>query len=74
MGLPATEADLKAAGYSYYNRTQCRKCLAEIEFWTTPKGKLTPLDAGTLVSHFGTCPNAAEFRKPFSSKTDGYRK
>jgi hypothetical protein len=63
MAMPTTEAALKQAGYTFYNRTTCRRCHAEIEFWNTPKRKLTPLDAGTLVSHFATCPNAKDFRR-----------
>ena len=80
MPFPRTESELSAAGYKFNHRRPCHRCHAEIEMWDTPRGKLTPLDAGTLASHFGTCPNADDFRKPkpgtgtFSSTTDGYKK
>ncbi len=58
-----SDKDLIAAGYKFDNRARCRGCGAEIEFWQTPRGKYIPLDSGTLEPHFGTCPNADEFRK-----------
>lgn len=59
-----TDADLKAAGYTFENKARCRSCGAEIEFWLTPKQKHIPLDAGTMQPHFSTCPDADKFRKP----------
>lgn len=79
--FPTTETGLKEAGYAFENSGKCRGCGAEIAWYSTPKGKKIPLDEGTLVPHWGTCPNANDFRDntnpktgPFSSKTDGYKK
>lgn len=58
-----TDADLKAAGFSFENKGRCRSCKAEIEWWLSPKGKHCPLDAGTMAPHFSTCPDADKFRK-----------
>lgn len=64
MPFPKTETELRAAGYEppKEGSTHCRGCGAEIEFWRTPKGKIIPLDAGTLESHWATCPKAKDFR------------
>lgn len=78
--FPTTETGLKEAGYTFENTGTCRGCGAEIAWYRTPKGKAIPLDEGTLIPHWGTCPNADDFRGPkpkagpFSAKTDGYRK
>jgi len=60
--------------------TQCRKCGKNIIFLPTTKGKLAPVDAETvpitaevfnpkaMLSHFASCPNADEFRKPKKGK------
>lgn len=41
----------------------CRSCSATIYWIQTDKGRLMPVDPdGT--SHFATCPNASEHRKP----------
>lgn len=64
MPFPKTDTELNQAGYSFEQKTTCRACKKEIEFWLTPKGKHIPLDAGTLEPHWSTCPNANEFRKP----------
>lgn len=63
MPFPRTDSDLKAAGYEYDNTSHCRGCGAEIEWWRTPKGRLIPLDPGTMEAHFATCPKAKDFRK-----------
>ena len=42
---------------------RCRSCRAPVLWALTPAGKWNPLDAdGT--SHFATCPQAAEHRRP----------
>lgn len=82
MSFPTTETGLKEAGYVFDNSGKCKGCDAEIAWYRTPKGKNIPLDEGTLVPHWSTCPNAADFReeKPnprtgaFSTKTDGYKR
>lgn len=83
MAFPTTEQGLKDAGYVYENSGKCKGCGADIAWYRTPKGKIAPLDEGTLVSHFGTCAKADQFnynkpRNPKSdapsAKDDGYRK
>ena len=56
--------------------TRCRSCRARIVWFTTAAGKKMPVDADTVeaddeeldlsrhVSHFATCPNSAQHRKP----------
>lgn len=63
MPFPKTEEELKEAGYEFGNRSHCRGCGAEIEWWTTPRDKRIPLDPGTMEAHWATCPNAGDFRK-----------
>lgn len=42
---------------------KCRGCSADIQFVETARGKLMPIDPdGT--SHFATCPQVTQFRKP----------
>lgn len=55
--------------------TRCRTCRAMIIWLPTPQGRAMPIDAdsvqpedeeyehGRHVSHFSTCPNAAQHRK-----------
>lgn len=55
---------------------KCRSCQAEIVFLKTASGKLMPVDASSVragdatfdskrhVSHFATCSNSAQHRKP----------
>ena len=63
MPFPRTESELVKAGYEPPKApSRCRGCGAEIEFWRTPKGKIIPLDAGTLEVHWSTCPQAEQFR------------
>jgi hypothetical protein len=61
--FPRTDTELAAQGYEFKNKGTCKGCRAEIEWWTTPKGKSIPLDAGTLEPHWSNCPNAGDFRK-----------
>lgn len=71
MNFPADRKQLELAGYVQQKNMSrpCKRCGADLEFWTTPLGKLAPLEvikygsAWMLVSHFETCPYAAEFRK-----------
>lgn len=64
MPFPKTIEELTAQGYKFENGATCKACHADIEWWTTPKGKKIPMDQGTAVSHWSTCPSAADFRKP----------
>lgn len=41
----------------------CRSCGAPVEWRKTAKGRWCPYDAGTEVSHFETCPDAARWSK-----------
>lgn len=61
--FPRTDTDLAAQGYQFENKGICRGCHAEIEWWTTPKLRMIPLDPGTLEPHWATCQNAKEFRR-----------
>lgn len=63
MPFPKTKDELTAAGYKYDNKSRCRGCNSEIEWWITPKGKKMPLDPGTMEPHWGTCPQAQDFRR-----------
>lgn len=59
---------------------RCKDCKAPIIWLKTAAGANMPADAETVgvgdqqfdrtkhVSHFGTCPNAAKFRRPKVSK------
>jgi hypothetical protein len=64
--FPASVEELKAAGYEPTRQaaTQCKACKAAIEFWRTPKNKMIPLNVGTYVPHWATCPEAKRFRTP----------
>lgn len=63
MPFPKTEADLKAQGYRFKDKALCRGCHATIEWWTTPNGKLMPLDPGSCEPHWGSCPARDQFKK-----------
>lgn len=55
---------------------RCKSCRARIIWFETPRGKKMPVDADTVepgdteldlkrhVSHFATCPNSAQHRRP----------
>lgn len=45
-------------------RVRCRSCRAEVIWILTVHGKRMPVDPDTRESHFATCPNADEHRKP----------
>lgn len=66
-------------GFVYDNDAMCRGCRAPIEWWITPKGKKMPMSVVEIkdeskvfpqpilrvirVPHWGTCPNAEDFRR-----------
>lgn len=63
--FPNTPDAAIAAGYSMrHENVQCRGCPAMIDFWTTPNDKKIPVDHGTFVPHWTTCPNSQQFRSP----------
>jgi hypothetical protein len=60
------QAPTRTAGKLVYRvpgaiRTSCRSCGAAIAWVTTERGKKAPVDADG-VSHFATCPQAAQHR------------
>jgi len=63
MPFPTTPEGLIAAGYKKMNTSHCQSCNAEMQWYETPRGKKIPMNAGTAIAHFSTCPNAKEFRK-----------
>lgn len=63
LPFPKTDAELRAAGYSFKNGSHCRGCGRKIQWYTTPAKKVIPLDLDTYEPHFGTCPNRDDFRK-----------
>lgn len=85
MSFPATETGLREQGYKFSGSGNCKSCKAELAWYETPNGKAIPLDEGTLLPHWTTCPDADKYRSDgsgrcaengaqFSTKTDGYRK
>lgn len=62
MAFPTTREGLRNAGYTFEGESECKKCGADIEWWTTPRGKKMPTDSGTARPHWGTCPEADSFR------------
>jgi len=63
MPFPENIDELRKEGYVGPTSKSTCKCGAAVEWWTTPKGKKMPLDAGTARSHFARCPFAGKFRK-----------
>ena len=61
--LPKTHEGLDAAGYRFSGEGTCRGCDARILWYKTPKDRPIPLDPETFEPHWGSCPQAAEFRK-----------
>ncbi len=49
-----TDTELVAAGYKFVKKGKCRgeSCGAELEWWETPRGKLMPIDPGTMQPHW----------------------
>ena len=68
MSFPATRRALEDAGYKRSTYTRCQACMAAIEFWHTPQGRVIPMEAmpqedSPATSHFAKCPEADSFRK-----------
>jgi hypothetical protein len=58
--------ELRAAGYRFENHAHCKGCGAVIEWWTTPAGKMMPMDvtdSGVAQAHWATCPKVEQFRR-----------
>jgi hypothetical protein len=62
MPFPQTIDELRRAGYKYENDAKCRTCGADIEWWISPNNKKIPMDHGTAIAHFTTCPDADQHR------------
>ena len=67
MPFPETRAKLRAAGYEFKETKTC-PCGAKMELWKTPNEATLPMnpmnhDDAPAVSHFATCPMAAQFRR-----------
>lgn len=62
MPFPENIDELRKTGYVSGGKSTC-KCGAALQWWTTPKGKQMPMDAGTARPHFARCPLASRFRK-----------
>jgi len=68
MPFPQTLDELRSAGYRFEGDGKCKACDADLEWWITPKkgergGKYIPMNFGTAIPHWSTCPNAEDFRK-----------
>jgi hypothetical protein len=51
-----------AKGYTYSNMGTCSSCGADIVWCYSPKDNRVPMNKDG-VSHFATCPNAADHRR-----------
>jgi hypothetical protein len=60
-----SHGDLVYAGFKFEKSKHCigPHCGMLIHWYTTPKGKLIPLDQKTFVPHFATCPDRALFAR-----------
>jgi len=63
MAFPSTIEELRKAGYRFDGESDCKGCGVAIEWWITPNGKKMPVDHGTAMPHWKTCPQAELFRK-----------
>lgn len=50
-------------GYDFSNIAECSTCHADMAWCITPKGNSSPLNRDG-ISHFATCPQAADHRRP----------
>ena len=62
MSFPQTIDDLRNKNYKFEGDSTCKGCGADIEWWTTPNNKKIPMDHGTAIPHWSTCPNAKDFK------------
>jgi hypothetical protein len=68
MPFPVTLRAMQEAGYKRQSYSRCKGCKQPMEWWTTPTGaripmEPMPLDDSPAVSHWATCPKAADFRR-----------
>jgi hypothetical protein len=50
-------------GWGFLNTANCKGCSATIDWYKTDKSKYMPLNAGTDVPHWSTCPNREQFKR-----------
>lgn len=53
--FPATVSALVSAGYTFSNKSPCKDCGTQIDWWRTPKGGQIPMNEGSAVVHMETC-------------------
>ena len=68
MSFPTTRDEMEAANYIRDGRETCKGCGAMMEYWITPERKAIPMNpmpkpTSVAITHFATCPMAAQFRK-----------
>lgn len=68
MPFPANRDAMVGSGYKFSNHARCKSCMAEIEWWETPRGKKMPFNLmqdgiSPAVTHFTDCPDADLFRR-----------
>lgn len=68
MPIPQTIDEMIEKGFKQEDDSLCRSCGAEMTWWETPRGKKLPMNRGTAVAHFTTCPNADEHRSRASGE------
>lgn len=66
--IPKTRAFLDKAGFKYQGEGHCRACHRAVEFWTSPKQRVTPfkpmpVSLAEVEPHFFTCPEVMEYRR-----------
>jgi len=73
MPFPKTVDELLTQGYQFQSLRRCRgkDCGRSIEMWTTPAGKVMPLDPETYQPHWATCPNAQDFKRSKQERGKG---
>jgi hypothetical protein len=66
--IPKTIDEMLERGFKQKEDAVCRGCGADMTWWETPRGKNLPMNRGTAVAHFTTCPNAEDFRSRASGE------
>jgi hypothetical protein len=67
MPLPSEFTDLQLAGYRYVGEGVCRKCLAHLEWFRTPKNRRMPF---SLVNDVMVGPDGQLYPKPSLTKLE----
>lgn len=53
---------LQAEGYVWRGYGTCRECFRRVLWYTNVDRKLVPIDPGTFMLHFATCPKVSPFK------------